>query len=108
MGKAIRDSGKEFEDFLQKQLGGKGSFTAKAPTASREFDGAIGNIWYEAKSGKFWDELMKSQGKIDDFKADMGRGLKVANANGASYELHSNSPIPQPIKEWLTKGGLNT
>ena len=105
-GRAINERGQAFEDQLQKQFGGRGRFTAKSPTESREFDGAVGNIWYEAKSGEFWNKLLESPKKLDDFKADMGRGLKVANANGASYEMYSNTPIPQIIKEWLTRKGI--
>jgi hypothetical protein len=104
---AANTRGKEFEDFLVQKLGGRGSFRARSATASREFDGAVGNVWYEAKSGEYWDMLLSSKKKLEDFKGDMGRGLNVAKANGAIYELHSNSPIPQGIKNWLTKKGIN-
>lgn len=36
----------------------------------------------------------------------MGARLKIATENGASYELFSNTPIPESIKEWLTKKGI--
>ena len=106
IGDAIRARGKEFEDFLQRKLGGSGSFKAKGLTDSREFDGSVGNIYYEAKSGEYWDGLLTSVEKFRKFKEDMGRGLKVALECGASYHLHSNSQIPQIIKEWLTKKGI--
>lgn len=99
--------GQDFEDFLKQKLGGKGSFEINAKNTSREFDGAIGNIWYEAKAGKFWDLLLTSEKKLAKFKDDMGRGLSVAKECGALYELHSNTPIPPIIKEWLTKKGIN-
>lgn len=43
---------------------------------------------------------------LDKFKSDMGDKLKIANENGASYELFSNTPIPEMIKKWLTKKGI--
>jgi hypothetical protein len=36
----------------------------------------------------------------------MGDRLRIAKENGASYELFSNSPIPDKIKQWLTKKGI--
>jgi len=92
---AANKRGKDFENFLEKQLGGKGSFKAKSPNASREFDGAVGSVWYEAKSGKYWD-----------IKDDMLRGLNVTKYNGVRYELHSDTPIPPSIKDWLTENGI--
>jgi hypothetical protein len=103
---AANERGKAFEDFLVKKLGGRGSFKVKGKYNSREFDGAIGNVWYEAKSGQYWERMMSSTQRINDFKADMIRGLDVAKENGAVYELHSNTPIPQNIKDWLTEKGI--
>lgn len=40
------------------------------------------------------------------FKSDMGDRLKIAEQNGATYELYSNTPIPNDVKEWLTKKGI--
>ena len=36
----------------------------------------------------------------------MSEGLKIAQEYGATYELFSNSPIPDTIKEWLIKKGI--
>lgn len=36
----------------------------------------------------------------------MAEGLKIEQENGATYELFLNSPIPDRIKEWLTKKGI--
>lgn len=102
-GKAIRDRGAAFEEFLLKKLGGRGSFKVK----NREFDGAVGNIWYEAKSGQFWDMLKSNQSELSYFQERMGTGLRIARENGASYELYSNALIPQDIKNWLTKKGIS-
>jgi hypothetical protein len=93
------ENGKAFEEFLVKKFGGTGSFKVK----NREFDGAIGNVWYEAKSGEAWNTILSNGKKLEKFKERMGTGLKIANENGAKYELYSNTPIPQEIKDWLTK-----
>lgn len=42
-----------------------------------------------------------------NFKSDMGDRLRIATENGATYELFSNTPIPELIKEWLTKKGIS-
>ncbi|WP_228745459.1 RHS repeat-associated core domain-containing protein, partial [Paenibacillus sp. S150] len=105
--KAVKNSakgliGKEFEDFLVKTLQGRGSFKVQ----NREFDGAVDNVWYEAKSGGYWDQITSSTERLNKFKSDMGSRLKIAAQNGASYELHSNTPIPKAIKDWLTTKGI--
>ena len=105
-GRIAQESGKAFEEFLVDKLGGKGSFVAKSTKTSREFDGAIRNIWYEAKSGKYWEKVLNSKKYLEKFYSDMGRGLEVTRAHGAIYELHSNSIIPKDIKKWLTKNGI--
>ena len=59
-----------------------------------------------AKSGQFWDMLLTNKDKLDKFRESMGRGLRIAHDNGASYHLHSNTPIPESIKSWLTGKGI--
>ena len=96
--------GKEFEDWLVKFHGGTGSFKK----GGREFDGAITiNRWYEAKSGNFWRDHTSTPQKFEKFKSDMGHRLTIATENGATYELHSNTPIPKHVKEFLNKKVLN-
>ena len=34
---------------------------------------------------------------------DSGYRFKIAKENGATYELFSNTPIPDNVKKWLTK-----
>jgi hypothetical protein len=101
-GKAIRDRGKVFENQLQERFGGHGSFKVDG----REFDGAFENIWYEAKSGRYWDVLTSSPAKLESFKSAMGQRLNIAKQHGAQLKLFSNSPIPEFIKDWLTKKGI--
>jgi hypothetical protein len=45
--------------------------------------------------------IMENPKKLELFKSSMGDRLKIAKDNGATYELFSNSPIPQEIKDWL-------
>lgn len=104
-GSYCNDNGKAFEDFLQKTHGGTGSFkVTSAKYGTREFDGAYENTWYEAKFGKALENILSSD--LEGFKKDMGKGLKIAMENNVKYELHSNVVIPQAIKEWCAKKGI--
>ena len=87
--------GKEFEDWLANHLGGRSEFQFQG----RNFDGAIGNRWDEAKSGNYWNLLLSNESKLNKFRSDMGARQQIARNNGASYELHSNVPIPESIKQ---------
>lgn len=42
---------------LHQSLHGVGSFKV----GGREFDGALGNVWWEAKSGQYWSLLDDSE-----------------------------------------------
>lgn len=95
--------GKEFEDFLAKRLQGEGSFKA----GGCEFDGRVGNRWWEAKSGQALQYIAADRGKFRKFTSDMGNRRRIANQNGATYELISNTKIPDQIKEWLTSKGIS-
>ena len=94
--------GHDFEDYLTKKIGGDGSFSV----GGRDFDGGIGNRWWEAKSGQYWEKLENSSKMLAKFKSDMGDRLRIATENGATYELFSNTPIPSSIKQWLDKKGI--
>ena len=69
-------------------------------------DGEIGNRWWEAKSGNYWELLQKNPAALNKFKSDMGHRLRIATQNGATYELFSNTPIPESIKQWLLDKGI--
>lgn len=94
--------GHDFEGYLTKKVGGEGSFSK----GGRDFDGGIGNRWWEAKSGDYWNMIMDNPKKLELFKSSMGDRLRIAKDSEATYELFSNSPIPQAIKDWLTKKGI--
>ena len=94
--------GHDFEDFLTKNIGGDGSFGVDG----RDFDGGLGNRWWEAKSGRYWEMLESNPNRLEKFKSDMGDRLRIATENGATYELFSNTPIPVSIKQWLDQKGI--
>ncbi len=94
--------GQAYEEFLHKNLSNAtGSFTKMG----REFDGTYngGNIWFEAKSGNYWRDVVKDVKGLEKFKSDMGSRLSIAKANGKEYELFSNTPIPENVKKFLDK-----
>ena len=47
--------------------------------------------------------LENNEKKARTFRDSIGDRLRIAKDNGATYELFSNTPIPQFYKEWLTK-----
>ena len=46
--------------------------------------------------------LEENPNKLTKFKSDMGDRLRIATENGATYEIFSNTPIPESVKQWLT------
>ncbi len=106
-GKAANIRGKSYEAFLSKLLGSKGSFLGKGNAESREIDGAYfflnKKIYYEAKSANYFTA---KNFNFDAFKSDIGRGLKVAKDNQAIYEVISENPIPNYVKDFLNKKGV--
>ena len=97
--------GHDFEAYLHQTIGGESQYI-KGSTAGRDFDGVFGTRWYEAKSGNYWNKLLQDKSIERKFKQKMAEGLKIAQEHGATYELFSNTPIPDSIKEWLTKKGI--
>ena len=98
-------SGAKFESYLVGRLGGMGSFSV----AGRQFDGAYGaanSIWYEAKSGAYWEKYAAPGKGFSKFMSDVGEHAVIARRNGASFEIHSNSPIPSHVTTWLSKKGI--
>lgn len=94
--------GEDFERYLSENIGDRGPFSK----GGREFDGGIGNRWWEARSGPYWQNRVNNPKAIEKFKSDMGHRLKIAKDNGATYELFSNTPIPHEFKEFLISEGI--
>ncbi|AUA16522.1 hypothetical protein GTZ89_16990 [Streptomyces sp. SID8382] len=96
--------GKEYEDHLQEKLGGRGSFR----DGGREFDGAyLGDdgveVWYEAKSGRYWDLANENPKVMEKFKSNLGDARRIAEEGGRKFSLISEKPIPENIVKWLNK-----
>ncbi|QYC45478.1 hypothetical protein Nocox_39675 [Nonomuraea coxensis DSM 45129] len=62
--------------------------------------------WYEAKSGTFWEQVLKDHKRMESFKGKMGEAVKIARENNARFEIISEKAIPESIKQWLTKKGI--
>ena len=95
--------GASFEKWLQTALKASGNFKV----AGREFDGAVGSRWIEAKSGRYWTDHAQPGSGFEKFKSDIGSKLRIAVENKATLEVHSNTPIPQHVQDWLTKKGIS-
>jgi molybdopterin converting factor small subunit len=93
--------GEALEEHLARAFGGQSSFKA----GGRDFDGAVNNLWYEAKSGRYWVDNFGNKG-FAKFKSDMGARLRIASENGKEYQLISNTPICSEAKRWLTEKGI--
>ena len=50
--------------------------------------------------------LEENPNMLSKFKPDMGNRLRIATDNEATYELFSNTPIPESIKQWLIQKGI--
>ena len=50
--------------------------------------------------------LQNNPKKLAAFQSDMGQRMQIAAQYGKSYELFSNTPIPDFIKNWLTAKGI--
>jgi hypothetical protein len=96
--------GTDFEVWLQTKLKAtRGNFKV----GGREFDGAVGSRWLEAKSGGYWTKHAQPGPGFEKFKSDVGSKLRIAKENGATLEIHSNTPIPQHVQDWLTSKGVS-
>ncbi|MEV8061472.1 hypothetical protein AB0P37_34760, partial [Streptomyces antimycoticus] len=96
--------GKEYEDHVQEKLGGRGSFRE----GGREFDGAyLGDdgieVWYEAKSGRYWDLANENPKVMEKFKSNLGDARRISEESGRRFSLISEKPIPENIVKWLNK-----
>ncbi|GIH63206.1 hypothetical protein Msi02_40230 [Microbispora siamensis] len=105
-GRLAQESGDEYERFLWEKYGREGGFKE----GKRQFDGKRiedgVETWYEAKSGNFWEELLKDPRKMESFKGKMGESLKIATEKGHKFEIISEKPIPEAIRKWLEKKGI--
>ena len=71
-------------------------------TAAREFDIVFEKKLIECKNRNF-ELLLKNQDTYTEFKRQIKEQFKIAQELNKNFELHSKSPIPNEIKEWLNK-----
>lgn len=99
-GEFARVKGALYELHVAKKVGAsKGGFTS----GGKQFDGAYGDVWYEAKSGQFWDVASQNVGK---WKSKFGDYIRGAKDNGKTWEIYSENEIPQVFKDYFDKQGI--
>ncbi|WP_234352954.1 RHS repeat domain-containing protein [Streptomyces sp. NRRL B-1140] len=107
-GRAAQEHGDAYEGFLHEKLGGGGGFSEKG----RQFDGAYVDpttgrgTWYEAKSGKFFENTLKDPKRLSKFYSTEGQKSGIAQEAGIDYKVISENPIPAQITNWLNKKGI--
>ena len=50
---------------------------------------------------------MKSEKRLQKFQSKAIQALNIAKDHGKKFIVYTNSPVPQAIKEWLTKKGID-
>ncbi|MFD7626805.1 polymorphic toxin-type HINT domain-containing protein [Streptomyces sp. NPDC059851] len=107
-GRLAQEAGDSYEVNLVQQLGGGGGFKE----GKRQFDGAFidtvtgRGTWYEAKSGRFWEDTLANPKRLEKFKGVEGEKIAIARERGIDYRIISENPIPAPITTWLDKKGI--
>ncbi|MGW0885527.1 RHS repeat-associated core domain-containing protein [Streptomyces sp. NPDC002671] len=107
-GRAAQLHGDAYEEFLQGELGGGGGFSEMG----RQFDGAYidsatgKGTWYEAKSGRFFEDTLKDPKRLSKFYSTEGQKAGIAADRGVGYKVISENPIPPQITKWLDKKGI--
>ncbi|GHF17645.1 hypothetical protein GCM10014715_85860 [Streptomyces spiralis] len=107
-------SGDAYEMDLMKRLGGKPGADGKPgfKEGKRQFDGAYTpegasrEIWYEAKSGTYWDRLNSNPAEMLTFKSKLGESRAIATENGKDFQVISENPIPENIQKYFVKKGF--
>jgi hypothetical protein len=99
----MREAGALYENVLADKLKSTGSFTKERI----EIDGAFDNIWYEAKSGNYWEHTaMRNEASIAKAKSKFGAADALAKRNGFVYHVYSENIIPQLFKDYFNKKGI--
>lgn len=60
-------------------------------------------MWYEAKSGRFWELANENPKVMEKFKSNLGDARRIAEAGGHRFALISENAIPENITKWLAK-----
>ena len=107
-GRAAQEYGEKYEAHLVEHLGGGGGFSEMG----RQFDGAFihpktgRGTWYEAKSGDFWENIIKNPKRLNKFLSTEGQKFGIASNKDIDYMVISEKAIPEQITNWLGKKGI--
>jgi RHS repeat-associated protein len=100
-------AGRPFELRLISELGGVDGFSI----GGRQFDGAFAQdgqiVWYEAKSGEAWNNMLNTVKAMEKFKGNTGQQAQIAASNGRRFQIFSDTPIPDKIASWLDSKGIS-
>ncbi|SDP62183.1 RHS repeat-associated core domain-containing protein [Streptomyces sp. cf386] len=113
-GRVQQLSGDAYEVSLMNRFGGKPGPDGKPgfKVGKRQFDGrytpegSAREVWYEAKSGKYWERLNGDADEMLRFKSKLGESRRIAVENGADFRVVSENPIPQNIQNYFQKKGF--
>lgn len=97
----------ELDDYLN-SLGGRSTFMMGIPEVRKvEFDGAWGNIWYEAKMMDYFDKAAASAKKLSKFKK-MRDAKKIAESDvhRATFVVITNVSIHPKFRAKLDELGI--
>lgn len=99
--------GFQFENFIRKTYGGKRGFRARHRGVSRQIDGELPDgTWYEAKGGKFWEELLNDPRILTKFHNQLRNQKLIAKGSRRNHVLITNGNIPRSIRLWLKQNGI--
>jgi len=96
------DAGYDYEQHLEDHFGGSGEFKEGQRTFDGKYTTDDGEVWYEAKSGRFWED----EGRIAKFKSQAGQQQQIAKANGADFHVYSEKDFPDGVTKWMDKKNI--
>ncbi|WP_159056770.1 hypothetical protein [Streptomyces yokosukanensis] len=107
-------SGDAYEDSLMERFSGEAGPDGRPgfKVGKRQFDGrytpegSSREVWYEAKSGEYWDRLNRDPDEMLRFKSKLGEARKIATENDADFRLISENPVPQNMQDHFQKKGF--
>ncbi|WP_406392094.1 PrsW family intramembrane metalloprotease [Streptomyces sp. NBC_00882] len=113
-GRMAQESGDSYEDFLMGKLDGTPGPDGRPgfKTGGRQFDGRYSDpetgaeIWYEAKSGRYWERVNSNEKDMLRFKSKLGDARRIARENDKQFGLISENEIPDNIASFLNQKGI--
>ncbi|MEM6254091.1 MAG: DUF4114 domain-containing protein [Cyanobacteria bacterium P01_D01_bin.156] len=92
---------------LKFKVTGEYGFEVSIPGSlkAREFDGAKGNVWWDAKHPERIKRIGENPKLFNDFKSQASQHSATAERFNKKFEIHSSS-IPNNVKAWLDQKGI--